>query len=204
MTRAFDLLQPVKLPDMEKDGVRITNFEITEKKADAFNFGLMMSGDYQRRIAPGRYTRLHIDGELMMSDTPAERRDHLEFIMEARGDVLITGLGIGMASNAAARKSCVNSVTVIEKNATLIELVAPFAHEKVRVVHADALEYRPRPGERYDCVWHDIWPSISTDNGPEITILKKRWARRCSWQSVWGWHEITRMKREDRKDRWRW
>lgn len=50
----------------------------------------------EMRVSPGEYVQLFIGPELMMTDTDLELRTNQEFIDNAKGDVLIGGLGIGL------------------------------------------------------------------------------------------------------------
>jgi len=167
------------LPErIEKDGVLVDRFEITEKDLVALF--------RKRHLRPGTYTRLKVDGSLWMSDTPAEKLDHYEAVRCSSGDCLVTGLGLGMVANAMAVRDEVNSVTVIENNPRVIAAIAPHLHQKISVIEADALEWRPPSTAKYGAVWHDIWPSICADNLPEMTKLKRRFARRAEWQGCWA------------------
>jgi len=64
-------------------------------------------------IRPGRYARLHVGHVLMMSDTDMERRSNVQVVQQARGHVLIAGLG--MILHPILAKPEVTRVTVVEK-----------------------------------------------------------------------------------------
>jgi spermidine synthase len=125
-----------------------------------------------------------------MSDTPDERRDHLSAIREAKGHVLLNGLGLGCVLQSCLEKEGVTKVTVVEKEEDVIALVAPHYQERygdrLEVVHADAFEYKPPKGVRYGMVWHDIWPNMCADNLPEMHRLHRKYGRRTEWQGSWG------------------
>ena len=61
-----------------------------------------------------------INGQLVMSDTPQEYRDHIAFFGRARGSVLIHGLGLGCALNVLLSMGHVNDITVVEVNPDVI------------------------------------------------------------------------------------
>ena len=69
----------------------------------------------------------------------------------------------------------------------MIDLVGPsFSHDdRVNIICADAFEWRPPKGVRYNAVWHDIWDDICTDNLPEMTRLHRKYGRRADWQGSW-------------------
>jgi hypothetical protein len=141
-----------------------------------------------RSIAPGTYTRLMRGGSVVMSDTPAEQRDHIGFAIKARGHVLINGLGIGMCLGAALKKPEVTKATVVEIDPDVIELVGPhyMKDPRVEIINASAFDYEPPKGVRYGAVWHDIWDDICTDNLPEMHKLHRKYGRRADWQGSWG------------------
>jgi len=158
-----------------------------------------------RALAPGEtYTRLVNHGaagmfsDVVMSDTPAEIRDLRPLRGRLRGRLLINGLGLGVALQGAIDRPEVGHVTVVEKSADVIALVA--GHYEARhgsrltVVHADALEWSPPRGARWDAVWHDIWPSICGDNWPDMTRLHRKYGRRCDWQDSWCRDQVMRAR----------
>jgi len=143
-------------------------------------------------IAPGRYVQLLVHGQLAMSDTRMERMTNRDFLWEARGDVLVTGLGLGMILFPLFSDESVTSITVIEKVPDVIALVGKrigWPHRaKLEIECADALEWRPPKGQKWDTVYHDIWPNRCVENLEEIATLKRRFARRLKpggWQGAW-------------------
>lgn len=58
---------------------------------------------------------LHVNGRLMMSDGPYERRTNYAVVRAATGNVLIGGLGIGMILKPILCNPDVTHVVVIEK-----------------------------------------------------------------------------------------
>lgn len=139
-------------------------------------------------VPPGKYTQLFYDGQLLMSDTPDEVGDLSPFVHNARGHVLINGLGLGLALALTIHK--VDHFTVVEIDADLIELVGPYWRTRLGprldLIHADAFEYTPPRGARYNAVWHDIWPTVCPDNLPDMKRLRKKYQRRTVWQGCWG------------------
>ena len=205
MSRLDELLPKVELPAGERETAKIDHFTLTEEEAARFNLSLMFGGQGHRAVSPGSYTRLHADGQLQMTDTPAERRDHLAPVRAATGTCLVTGLGLGMIAQAMARKSEVSHVLVIERNQDVIDLVAPHLSPKVEVICADALEWKPPKGERWDVIWHDIWPTVCLDDAPSRNLLSRRYARRWRvYHGAWAKDEIKRMQSEARRSQPFW
>jgi hypothetical protein len=172
----------VDVPEGEIGRFRIERFEVTD--ADA-KFSALRG----RGLSPGVYTRLMCGSTLVMSDTPAEIRDHRGIIRQARGKVLIHGLGIGMVLQACLEKPEVEHVTVVELEQDVIDLVAPHYKEKYKdrldVLQGDAFTWKPEKGRRWDCAWHDVWDYICPDNLPEMAKLHRRFGRRVDWQGSW-------------------
>lgn len=161
-------------------------------------FTTMFDMQYARYARDGRppglgeFTQLlHDKRGCVMSDTCPEVEDLLNAVEGLHGDVLITGLGLGMAIRALTKiapyKKRVNSITVIEKEADVISLVAPsYVGKKVKVVHADALLWKPPRGTKFDSAWHDIWDD--GDRLEEHAEIKRKYRNFVSpgGQFCWG------------------
>jgi len=144
-----------------------------------------------RAVPMGKtFTRLMRKSTLVMSDTPAEKNDLRKFVYQVRGEVLIVGLGLGVALEMAAEKETVKHITVIEKSPEVIELVWSYYKEKfgdkIDIVQADIFEWEIPRGSKWDVVWLDIWDNICRDNIPEIKKLKQKFARRKKWIGAWA------------------
>lgn len=126
-------------------------------------------------VPPGRYCilrQVHLGNEswdaVWMSDTPQEHGTNYGALRQARGDVLVAGLGLGMLSLAMCRKKEVRSVTVLEISPDVVRLVAPHVkHCKLRVILADGKQ-PPLRGRHFDLIYLDIWPDICVDNWREM------------------------------------
>jgi len=142
-----------------------------------------------REVTPGTYKRLMRNEETIMSNTPAEIDDLLEFIYAVKKhgtNVLINGLGLGVALTAVLKNEKVQSVTVVELSQDVIDLVGPtYKDPRVEIIHADALKFTPPKNKRYSHVWHDIWDNICEDNLPDMHKLHRKYGRRCDWQGSW-------------------
>ena len=125
-------------------------------------------------IEPGTYTRLHCytdstlhnQGECVMTDDPQELVTHLDFMLRAKGDVLIVGLGLGCVIRGCLANPNVRSVTCIEKSRDVLKLVQPhMPKDRLTIIHADALVWCEQTDLKYDCAWTDIW--TDTDRGED-------------------------------------
>jgi hypothetical protein len=181
----------IELPEIDADGVRVSRFEIGPP--DVRSLLDMMSQGGRGRTKPGTYTRLDVDGRLWMSDTDDEKRDHAEPFWEAQrrgGRVLIHGLGLGMVVKAVLALPQVEHVDVVEIDPRVVKHVGPhYAGERCTIHLGDALTHQWPAGARWDVVWHDIWPTITGDNLPQMHRLHRRFGRRAGWQGSWArWH----------------
>lgn len=86
------------------------------------------------QIPAGTYTSLvrwtestlHLHGEVVMHDVPAELNTHLDFMLRANGRVLVTGLGLGCVVRGCLANPAVRHVTCIENSVDVLKLVAPY------------------------------------------------------------------------------
>ena len=180
----------VNVPVGKKGKWEIKRFEVP-----AFS-----SAGYGRGVPKGTYTGLYRDSMLIMSDTPDEIQDHLDFIEKAKGNVLVVGLGIGMVLNALCSSSKVDKVTVVEKSRDVISLVAnhytALYGNKVEIINADIFNYRLQKNQFWDCAWFDIWDNLCTDNLKEMDKLSRKFSRYTNWSSCWGRDVIEKMQAE--------
>ena len=178
------MIPKVSIVEGTKGNWTVERFSIEENP-----FGLIGMAIQGRRCRPGTYTRLiHKSRGVIMSDTDAERQDHLGFVQAATGHILINGLGLGMCVAATLNKPDVTKVTVVEIDPDVISLIAPHYQNdpRLEVIKSCAFNYKPPKGVRYGAVWHDIWDDICADNLPEMHQLHRKYGRRCDWQGSWA------------------
>lgn len=176
----------VEVPDGICGDYRVETFTVDAKESEETRlFSLFRGRDAY--IPPGEYKRLMRKDTVVMSNTPMEVRTNSNFIQNAKGKVLINGLGLGMVLTAILNKPEVESVTVIEAAEEVINLVAPVytCSPRINIIHANAFDYKPLKGQRFNAVWHDIWDFISADNLPEMRKLHRKYAQRSDWQGSW-------------------
>lgn len=205
----FDDFFPATMTDLVPPGVagevKVEHFEISEDEARFGNLRASMRRDYDAVVRPGRYVKLVVGGQLMMSDTPMERRTNIDFARNVKGRVLIAGLGIGMILHKLEEKPEVTEVVVVEKYPEVVSLVGPTVGPKVKVVTADIFEWKPAKGEKFDTIYADIWPDICTDNLKEITRFKRRFCRYLApggWLGAWCEDRLRSQLRRERRAGW--
>ncbi len=174
----------VNVPEGKSGDWKVEKFTVTENDIGRIHYAL-----HGRPVPPGIYTRLKREGDWdpMMSDTPAEIEDHLDFIYRAKGQCLINGLGLGVVLKALLDTPQVTHIDVVEIEQDVINLVWPTYKDgdKITLYHADAFAIQWPKGKTWDCAWHDIWASLCTDNLPEVAKLKHKYAHKVKYQSAW-------------------
>lgn len=160
-----------------------------------------------RLISPGTYTSLlrwtsdtlHRGGAVVMSDDGHELRQHLQFVLRARGRVLVTGLGLGCVVRGLIAAGQVSELDVVERDGDVWALVAPHLPAVPgRTLHrADALAFitQHRPEATWDFAWHDIWSD--PDAGEKNLVvthshLMMELRGRVGWQGAWSYPRYLR------------
>ena len=195
----------VDVPDGESGDWKVERFTVSDEDIKLHNLRCSFKAGMGGRVMEsGTYTKITRNGKVIMSDTPAEIRDHMEFIYQARkrgGHVLINGLGLGWALEAILDAPKIKTITVIEKSPDVIDLVGQHYKDKcpknkyLLIIHADALEWKPPKGNHYEAVWHDIWDNICSDNLPDMHKLHRKYGRRCDWQGSWCRYQCEQANR---------
>lgn len=187
------------VPEGAVGDIRVVRREQTASGASLDRIQAAFGGN-GRYAPPGLWTMLMIDGQgLVMSDTPDEYHDHFDLFMQARGRVLVHGLGLACAVRVLLTKPEVDSIDVVEINRNVIDHVGPTLDDpRVTIHHDDALTARWPRGARWDVVWHDIWPAISADNAETMGRLHRRFGGRCEWQGSWARALVKREQRQER------
>jgi hypothetical protein len=200
-------------PEFDTNGVRVARFTVGGPNE---SFGTFMASlEYAmhgRGCAPGEYAKLVVDDTLWMSDTTAERHDHL--LAVAASDLYGTNLpeatglvnGLGMGCVVGAMLDVLTHVDVVESDQRIIDTIgAWFVQEygdRVTIHQGDAMTIKWPKGTRWHVVWHDIWPHISPDNLPEMTTLHRRYGQRSQWQGSWCQSECRRVRDQERNTPW--
>lgn len=181
----------INIPDSRSGDWSIESFTVKEKEISQV-FSMMKTG---RGVPVGNYKKLMRNGVCVMSNTPDEIRDFSSFVYKAKGSVLVNGLGLGVLLKALLEKDEITKITVIEKSKDVINLISDSITDKrVSIINADAFDYKPPKGEKYDCVWHDIWDYISDENLPEMIKLHRKYGKRTNYQESWCRYECERQR----------
>lgn len=170
------------LPEIEKDGLKLQHFQLTEKEVswertrNSREYWLVAGLKFNYT-----YTKLIYDNELWMSDTPMEQNTNREFLNNANGDVLVYGLGIGLIIFPLLNDPEIKSITVVELDKRVIDFILPSiklqdTENKLTVIQGDADIYYQQfeKNRKFDTIYFDIWPSITTDNYEHIKTLERK------------------------------
>lgn len=201
------------LEERVTDKFRLEKFSVSETQARLHN---IMAKHGRSFIDPGEYVRLmetrkHGWREVVMSDTPYEQRTNLDFMLHAKGDILIAGLGIGLILLPLFETAGVTSITVVEKHESIIQMILPqllpYAQKSYplpfRVFHADIESWLPPVGARYQTIYFDIWNDVCGDNWPQMKRLHKRFRKYLAkgidtaWIGSWEQDECRYQHKED-------
>ena len=180
----------VTVPEGKSGDWEVKRFTVSEEDDKFERMRAVISFGSRGRFVPaGTYTSLTRNSTMVMSDTPDEIRDHLAPIQKAKNNCLINGLGLGVVLQAMLEKEEVGHVWVVEISPRVIALVGNHYQkrygDRLTIVQADALEYKPPKGIRFSVVWNDIWDNICEDNLPDMKKLHRKYGRCCDWQGSW-------------------
>jgi hypothetical protein len=214
-----DLHSEVDIPDAVEGNFSITHDTIgANKDIDVVSMRNMVFMGYKhlKIKLPYSYkvTQLKQDGGTWMSDVPNEIFSLSMGIDEANGHVLVGGLGLGYCVQKMANKKSVKWVTVVEKSAEVIKLVAPYLKkDNVEVIHDDLYDYLKKTKNKFDYCYYDIWASTGEREIIEHIIplrkLSKRVLRPNGKMRCWGEDEMfgqvehnEQMQKEMAKTSW--
>lgn len=166
------------------------SWEISEQIYPAFRGAIctdmQMDATFRERAGIGffpeafPFLRVSEGSNEWMTLTPVDTDTCREAIEEARGDVVTFGLGLGYYAFHVARKCEVRSVTVVERDETLIRMFCDRLlpcfpdKEKIRICHADAFAFANSvmPQKHYDIAFVDTWRDAS-DGLPMYLRMKR-------------------------------
>ena len=165
-----------KIPAGEIGSAKVKHFQISESQSEFCKLRALLNHRATEYISPGEYARLLIHGGVMMTDTDMEKATNLELIKQARGHVLVGGLGLGMVVfTLLAKKPEIHSLTVLEINRDVMDLITPHLPKDPRltVIGADAFKWerKNKRDPKFNTIFMDIWPNISGDYGHEVARL---------------------------------
>jgi len=198
--------------DWEVTVIEKTQAQVDRQKAMPFFFMSFDGGEEPRgrEVPAGTYKKLQHHGRqtIVMSDTPAEIRDHKPLFdaVEDADDprVLLMGLGLGVTIKACFELGA-SHIDVVEIDPVVIAHNGTFWRDiygdRLNIIEDDAKTWKPEKGQAWDIAWFDIWDTISGDNLPEMGTLHRRFARRAPWRGSWCHDLVRSLRREEYRDR---
>lgn len=199
-------ITPLYAEKEEKGVAKISRFEFKNSDNPLYNLRAVRDGGYMMKMYDGHYTRLVVDGQMMMSDTAMERLSNKYFVVNANGRVFVAGLGLGLIIKPLLDKESITEIVVVEKYQDVIDLVEPkLKHPKLKVICADIFEYKPAKGELFDTIYFDIWPTISTENLGEMKTLSNKFKYHLNrknpfaFMDAWLKDYLVKMRRSERR-----
>lgn len=111
-------------------------------------------------------TALEINGDCWMVDDPPHWWAMEQHAAHYTGHVLCAGLGLGLMVHALTDRASVHSITVVEREQDVIDLVQPLVpHDKLTVIHGDFFDVAPTDLEQpVDGVLFDLL----VGHGPDL------------------------------------
>ena len=162
-------LKQIMIPDTDMSGFKFERIYYEPCEFCVLD-EMKMGADLLRKFSVGMFDDLTCSYVLKEGDTvwmsinPMEMKTAEKGIENASGNVLVFGGGLGYYPFMVSLKENVKSVTIIEKDPIVFQilhdLILPqFPNKKVQIVEADAYEYIDNlDPEKYNSVYIDIWP----------------------------------------------
>lgn len=155
----------------------------------------ILSPNKKQVITPGCFTKLskmtwatrHLGGECVMADYDMELKKHLQFILVARGNIIVSGLGLGCIVRGLLCKPEVTSIEVLEKEKAVIDLVSPYMPKdsRLKIYYKDALRFSLN-GKLWDYAWHDIWTENNKGLQKKHAELIVKFMNSARYQGAWN------------------
>ena len=125
----------------------------------------------------------------IMQDSEAEYNEHQWLWDNAEGDILIGGLGLGLIHQPLIDNPDVTSVTVVELEQDVIDLVWDDCAKDITftLVTSDFETWNPPNGSFWDVIWCDTWLIDNSLSLSEYkTAMTTKYASYCNKISFWS------------------
>jgi hypothetical protein len=131
------------------------------------------------------YITLLANNQHWMNNSEYEIESNIDFLLNAKGDVLVAGLGLGFILLPLANVNNVKSITVVEKSKDVISLIGPFVKsrlgDKVNIICDDIFTWEATKPEIFDSIYFDIWMG---DGASDFNILKSKF-KSSGYMNYW-------------------
>lgn len=137
-----------------------------------------------------RISTLNINGNCYMTNSAPDLLDHRRIFEEAKGNILLTGYGLGLGILLSDLNPNVNTVTVVENNQTIIDVICPMVDSVCKRIKADVLFFDANiwiPQKVYDFAFidHDYQRADSEKYAPFCKTLVSWWDERQELEKSW-------------------
>jgi len=125
---------------------------------------------------------------LLMLNSEAEYEEHQWLWDRMEGDILIAGLGIGMVNEMLVESDDVTSVTIVEKEQDVVDLVWEHCAKDDRfTLIVDDIETWDIPEDsHWDVIWFDSWIETNSLSKEEYKVfLQERYGSYCDELECW-------------------
>lgn len=145
------------------------------------------------------FLALSYKNEIWMNISPNEINTMTRSINEAAGDVLVLGLGLGYYPFMISLKPNVKSITVIEKDSTIIDIfkknIFPFFphKEKIKIIKDDGFKFIENSSRKFDYTFIDLWHN--PNDGLPMYLKFKKLEKSNTKYSYWLEKSILAMYR---------
>ena len=120
------------------------------------------------------------NGVEWMAIKPNEIETMKPHIEKMVGDVCVFGLGIGYFAYMISEKPEVNSITIVERDSSVINLFVNYIlpqfpnKEKIKIIKSDAFDFAKKkmPELKFNCAFVDLWHDVS--DGLELYLKMKK------------------------------
>lgn len=207
MEKVVDLYKEHGLSDdnpLILGSAEIRLMKISDQMSRMMDLRCALNNTPEMRVSPGEYVQLLVGPFITMTDTDLELRTNQEFIDNAKGDILIGGLGIGLLIKNLQSKlesGEVTSITIVEKNIDVITLVRPIFSDliskyNIKLVNDDIFTWINAIDSdevHFDTIYFDIWDTICPDLLEEGHELMMKYSgllrdyRGGSYMNCWAW-----------------
>jgi len=94
-----------------------------------------------------------------MVDSPTDYRAMCKYAEKSYGNVLTSGLGLGLITHELCKNRKVESITVVEISPEVIELVKGYLpdDQRVHIIEGDFWKFIDKDNSTWDCIIVDIW-----------------------------------------------
>jgi spermidine synthase len=150
---------------------------------------------YKQYLQSGKdYVSLIPESEqVMMSNHETETITNQKFIDNAKGNVLIFGLGLGLIIFPLLNDEQITKIDIVEIDSDIISYVGDIikSHDVrniVRIHKGDSFEYHNELQTTYDTIYFDIWEYVGEKELYEIKDLHKTYTiflNKNGWMDSW-------------------